>query len=153
MRLQRNEILTGLLVLATIAVLTAILILLGAPGLFRPLTRGASGFRAVGPGRRGKEWRGGDGDHFVFEQSDPVQTYLFSFGVARLAVAVDGMFSIYAQRTDASKTAFAKTADAYAFLRTAASIAPPWASLPSALEPRSITSFMWVTTAVLEIMW
>src|SRR5947209_5860733 len=37
MRLQRNEILTGLLVLATIAVLTGILILLGAPGLFRPL--------------------------------------------------------------------------------------------------------------------
>src|SRR5205807_1055916 len=37
MRLQRNEILTGLLVLATIAVLTSILILLGAPGLFRPL--------------------------------------------------------------------------------------------------------------------
>src|SRR6478609_5514673 len=37
MRLQRNEILTGLLVLATIAVLTGVLILLGAPGLFRPL--------------------------------------------------------------------------------------------------------------------
>jgi phospholipid/cholesterol/gamma-HCH transport system substrate-binding protein len=37
MQLRRNEILTGLLVLATIAVLTAILILLGAPGLFRPL--------------------------------------------------------------------------------------------------------------------
>jgi phospholipid/cholesterol/gamma-HCH transport system substrate-binding protein len=37
MRLQRNEILTGLLVLATVAVLTGILILLGAPGLFRPL--------------------------------------------------------------------------------------------------------------------
>src|SRR5947199_1885532 len=37
MRLQRNEVLTGLLVLATIAVLTFILILLGAPGLFRPL--------------------------------------------------------------------------------------------------------------------
>src|SRR5256886_7170655 len=37
MQLQRNEILTGLLVLATIAVLTFILILLGAPGLFRPL--------------------------------------------------------------------------------------------------------------------
>ncbi len=37
MRLQRNEVLTGLLVLATIAILTAILILLGAPGLFRPL--------------------------------------------------------------------------------------------------------------------
>src|SRR3954463_10964768 len=37
MQLQRNEILTGLLVLATIAVLAFILILLGAPGLFRPL--------------------------------------------------------------------------------------------------------------------
>jgi len=37
MQLQRNEVLTGLLVLATIAVLTFILILLGAPGLFHPL--------------------------------------------------------------------------------------------------------------------
>ena len=37
MQLQRNEILTGLLVLATVAILTGILILLGAPGLFRPL--------------------------------------------------------------------------------------------------------------------
>ena len=37
MQLRRNEILTGLLVLATVAVLTGILILLGAPGLFKPL--------------------------------------------------------------------------------------------------------------------
>jgi ABC-type transporter Mla subunit MlaD len=37
MQLQRNEILTGLLVLVTVAILTGILILLGAPGLFRPL--------------------------------------------------------------------------------------------------------------------
>ena len=37
MQLQRNEILTGLLVLGTVAILTGILILLGAPGLFRPL--------------------------------------------------------------------------------------------------------------------
>ena len=37
MQLRRNEILTGLLVLATVAVLTGILILLGAPGLFSPL--------------------------------------------------------------------------------------------------------------------
>jgi hypothetical protein len=29
---------------------------------------------AVGPGRRGKEWGGDDGHHFVFEQNDPVQT-------------------------------------------------------------------------------
>ncbi|HEV1995483.1 MAG TPA: M1 family aminopeptidase [Candidatus Acidoferrum sp.] len=91
---------------------------------FSPLTHGGSGFRVVGPGRQGKEWRGRDGDHFVFEQSDPVQTYLFSFGVARLAVAIDGMFSIYAQNMDANKAAFAKTADAYAFLRAAASVDP-----------------------------
>ena len=37
MQLRRNEIMTGLLVLGTVAVLTFILILLGAPGLFRPL--------------------------------------------------------------------------------------------------------------------
>jgi len=91
---------------------------------FNPVTRGSSGFRAVGPGHRGKEWRGRDGDHFVFEQSEPVQTYLFSFGVARMMAATDGMFSIYAQRMDANKAAFVKIADAYAFLRGAASIDP-----------------------------
>jgi ABC-type transporter Mla subunit MlaD len=37
MQLRRNELMTGLLVLSTLAVLTFILILLGAPGLFRPL--------------------------------------------------------------------------------------------------------------------
>src|ERR1700680_5073155 len=37
MQLQRNEILTGLLVLATVAILTGMLVLLGAPGLFPPL--------------------------------------------------------------------------------------------------------------------
>lgn len=37
MQLRRNEIMTGLLVLVTVAVLAFILIILGAPGLFRPL--------------------------------------------------------------------------------------------------------------------
>jgi len=37
MQLRRNEILTGLLVLGTVAVLVGVLILLGSPGLFRPL--------------------------------------------------------------------------------------------------------------------
>ncbi len=37
MQLRRNEILTGVFVLATLAILTFVLILLGAPGLFRPL--------------------------------------------------------------------------------------------------------------------
>jgi ABC-type transporter Mla subunit MlaD len=37
MQLQRNEIMTGVLVVGTMAVLVFLLILLGAPGLFRPL--------------------------------------------------------------------------------------------------------------------
>lgn len=37
MQLRRNEILTGLLVIGTVAVVVCVLILLGAPGLFRPL--------------------------------------------------------------------------------------------------------------------
>src|SRR5712692_8209580 len=37
MQLRRNEIMTGLLVVGTLAVITLTLILLGAPGLFRPL--------------------------------------------------------------------------------------------------------------------
>src|SRR5438270_5645796 len=37
MQLQRNEIMTGLLVIGTIAVVVFVLVLLGAPGLFRPL--------------------------------------------------------------------------------------------------------------------
>src|SRR3979411_332897 len=37
MQLQRNEVMTGLLVVGTVAIITAVLILLGAPGLFRPL--------------------------------------------------------------------------------------------------------------------
>jgi len=37
MQLQRNEFMTGLLVVGTVTIITAVLILLGAPGLFRPL--------------------------------------------------------------------------------------------------------------------
>ena len=37
MQLQRNEIMTGVLVVGTVAVLAFVLVLLGAPGLFRPL--------------------------------------------------------------------------------------------------------------------
>lgn len=37
MQLRRNEIMTGLLVIGTVAMLAFLLILLGAPGLFRPL--------------------------------------------------------------------------------------------------------------------
>ena len=37
MQLQKNEIMTGLLVIGTVAVLVFVLVLLGAPGLFQPL--------------------------------------------------------------------------------------------------------------------
>src|SRR5580765_2785942 len=37
MQLHKNEIMTGLLVVGTVAVLIFVLVLLGAPGLFRPL--------------------------------------------------------------------------------------------------------------------
>src|SRR6266576_2946618 len=37
MQLEKNEILTGLLVIGTIGVIAFLLVLLGAPGLFRPL--------------------------------------------------------------------------------------------------------------------
>src|SRR3981081_3229855 len=37
MQLQKNEIMTGLLVVGTVAVIVFVLVLLGAPGLFRPL--------------------------------------------------------------------------------------------------------------------
>jgi ABC-type transporter Mla subunit MlaD len=37
MQFQKNEIMTGLLVVGTVAVLVFVLVLLGAPGLFRPL--------------------------------------------------------------------------------------------------------------------
>src|ERR1044071_9915626 len=37
MQLERNELLTGLLVVGTIGVIAFLLVLLGAPGLFQPL--------------------------------------------------------------------------------------------------------------------
>src|SRR6478752_3670064 len=37
MQLERNEVLTGVLVIGTIGVIAFLLVLLGAPGLFRPL--------------------------------------------------------------------------------------------------------------------
>src|ERR1700750_1656107 len=37
MQLRRNEFMTGLFVVVTVAIIVGVLILLGAPGLFRPL--------------------------------------------------------------------------------------------------------------------
>jgi aminopeptidase N len=91
-------------------------------------------FRVVGPGKRGKEGRDKDGDHFVFEQNEPVQTYLFSFGVAQLGVVEAGRLSLFAPNLEARAAALAKTKDAYAFLREKAGV--------DLLDPRYAQAFL-----------
>ena len=83
----------------------------------------ASGQRAVGPGHLTKQFEDKEGVHFVFEQSEPVQTYLFSFAAAKLDLSVEEKFRLYAKATG-HKAALAKTSDAYAFLRGKASVNP-----------------------------
>src|SRR5438045_5263724 len=77
----------------------------------------SGGLNAAGPGRLRKQWQDKQGEHFVFNQSRPVQTYLFSFGVAKLNRTVQGRFMLYVPDNGAHKVAFSKTSDAYAFLR------------------------------------
>jgi aminopeptidase N len=90
----------------------------------------ASGLSAAGPGELKKQWRERDGDYFLFEETSPVQTYLFSFGAANMNRIVDGKFILYAKdagansaaQKEADKTFLAKSADAYAFLRGKAGV-------------------------------
>ncbi len=81
-----------------------------------------SGLTAVGPGQLTKEWTEKDGAHFLFQQSQPVQTYLFSFGIAGLLRSEDGQFVIYAADAGAHRVAFQRTAKAYEFLQNKAGI-------------------------------
>src|SRR5712672_751091 len=77
-----------------------------------------SGLRAVGPGKLRKQWRANKDEHFLFEINEPVQTYLFSFGVAKLERSADGQdshFVIYA-KAGGHTSALKKTSEAYAFL-------------------------------------
>src|SRR5258708_6761172 len=82
----------------------------------------SAGFNAAGPGRLTKQWQNKEGEHFAFKQSRPVQTYLFSFGVAKLSRTTHGKFVLYAPDSGEHKVAFAKTSDAYEFLRKKASV-------------------------------
>ena len=90
----------------------------------------ASGLSAAGPGELKKQWGDKEGEHFLFEQMAPVQTYLFSFGVAKLNRIADGKFILYAKdagidspaQKSVDKAFFAKSADAYAFLRAKAGV-------------------------------
>ncbi len=85
-----------------------------------------SGLRAVGPGKLRKQWRENKDQHFLFEINEPVQTYLFSFGVAKLERSGDGedsRFAIYA-KTAGHPGALKKTSEAYTFLRGKAGVEP-----------------------------
>jgi aminopeptidase N len=81
-----------------------------------------SGLTAVGPGQLTKQWTEKGGVHFLFEQSKPVQTYLFSFGVAKLHRSEDGQFVVYALDEADHRVALQRTAKAYEFLRGKAGI-------------------------------
>lgn len=81
-----------------------------------------TGLTAVGPGQLTKQWTEQDGMHFLFEQSEPVQTYLFSFGVARLHRSEDGQFVFYAADAGEHRVALERTAKACEFLRNKAGI-------------------------------
>lgn len=83
----------------------------------------SSGLRAVGPGRLTKRWQDDEGDHFLFEQSQPVQTYLLSFAVAKLKPTVKDQFTAYAKESGHDKL-FEDTLHAYEFLRAKAGTDP-----------------------------
>jgi aminopeptidase N len=77
---------------------------------------------AVGAGLLKKQWRDGPNEHFVFDQGLPVQTYLFSFGVAKLNRSEQGKFNFYIPDSKTHEVGFAQTADAYTFLRGKAGV-------------------------------
>ncbi len=64
-----------------------------------------SGLSAAGPGELKKQWQEKDGEHFLFEQTAPVQTYLFSFGAAKMNRIAGGKFILYAKDAGADSTA------------------------------------------------
>jgi aminopeptidase N len=75
-----------------------------------------SGLQAVGPGQPRKSWQDGDARHLLFEQTEPVQTYLWSFAAARLRESPQGRLSVYAEAAGHA-AALQKTASAEAFFR------------------------------------
>jgi aminopeptidase N len=84
----------------------------------------ASPLRAVGPGSSKRSWQAKDTRHVLFELTEPAQTYLFSFGAARLLDSSRDEFSIHAPSSGHAE-AFRKTSLADAFLRSKAGTARP----------------------------
>jgi len=91
--------------------------------------------RPVAAGQLAKEWQDAEGKHFVYEQTELVQTYLFSFGVARIGTASEKNFSIHASDLRLQQVVLAKTKDVYAFLREKADVDPLDAHYTQAFLP------------------
>jgi aminopeptidase N len=107
-----------------------------------------SGLTAVGPGQLTKQWTEKDGAHFLFQQSEPVQTYLFSFGIAGLYRSRDGPFVVYAADAGGHRVAFQRTAKAYKFLRNKAGIGLAGGKYTQASMPNGIAQ----ETAAMALM-
>jgi aminopeptidase N len=84
---------------------------------------GESGFRAAGPGRERKSRHAADGYHWIFETPAPVQTYLFSFALARLEVTRSGNLEIFAAKPDRT-IALEQTKAAAGFFRQKTGVDP-----------------------------
>jgi aminopeptidase N len=92
----------------------------------------SSGLEAVGPGELVKQWRDGAGFvHFVFVQDKPVQTFLFSFAVARMERMVAGHHILYGGR----EATVRKTGAAWAFLQEKAGVELPFKHYTQAFIP------------------
>ena len=78
-----------------------------------------SRWRAVGPGSSKRSWQTKDTQHLLFELTDPAQTYLFSFGAARLQDSSRGELRVHAPSSGHADTLW-KTSLADAFFRVKA---------------------------------
>jgi len=92
----------------------------------------------VAPGQFTKKWEDAAGAHFLFRQSAPVQTYLFSFGVAKLSRLERDEFIVYVPDAAEHKRTFERTAKAYEFLREKAGTELPAAKYTQAVMANGI---------------
>ena len=87
MQLRRNEILTGIFVLATLAILTFVLILLGAPGLFR--------LRFVPPGKISERSFRGDTESVLVPSHKALGIFCFKEYASNSCIAFSGLLGCF----------------------------------------------------------
>lgn len=100
---------------------------------------GSSGMRVAGPGRLARQFKDRQGQqHFVYEVRHPVQSFLYSFAVAKFERASEGDLEILSLRPP-QPAAWAVTAKAYRFFRQKAGVDWPDAHYAQAfLSPRGL---------------